>query len=159
MDPLTASLITTALGSLIGLAINGIKWLVNLKPEAIKKLKAVYLEVKTNKALLEKTVGKDGKGVALGTKKFKALAAGLSNEATKPLFKEYKTIRRGKIAAKDKQREQINRIQYAVNYIVCQIDELKAFAKQKTTSKVLLSVRLRTLVKHLGELEKVLEKL
>ena len=149
-------IISTAIEALIMLIIKGVKIIVNFAPEARKKLIAVYLEVNANKTALAKTIDKDGNGAPFGSKEFKQLAASLSNTATKPLYRETKTVRRAKIAKGSKKREQINRVQYALNYTVRQIDELKILSKQKTAQRLRLSVRLRTLAKHLNHLEMVL---
>ena len=150
------TIITSTIDNLFALAEKGIKYIVNLKHEARKKLKAVYLEVNANKTLLEKTAGRNGEGVRHGTKEFSRFAKELTTTETAPLFKENKTIRRSRIVKGGSKREKINRIQYALNYTVRQIGELKALAKQKTVTGLRLSVRLRTLAKHLAELEKVL---
>ena len=149
-------IIKSTIENIFALVIEGIKYIASLKPEARKKLKAVYLEVKANKTLLEKTAGKNGDGVSHGTQEFRRLAKGLTTTETAPLFKENKTIRRSRIVKGGRKTGKINRIQYALNYTVRQIGELKTLAKQKTVTGLRLSVRLRTLAKHLTELEKVL---
>jgi RecA/RadA recombinase len=149
-------LIATAIEALFALIIKGIKALIFMAPEARKKLKAVYLEVCANRTVLAKTAGKKGEDAPHGSQAFIDLANGLSNAETKPLFKESKTVRRSRFIKGSKKREQINRVQYALNYTVRQIDDLKALAKLKTAKGLHLSVRLRTLDKHLETLEKVL---
>ena len=150
------TLIATGIEGLLTLPIEGIKALIKMKPEARKILKAVYLEVNANKTVLSKTIDKNGNGAPLGSKEFKQLAASLSITQTEPLYKEQKTVRRAKIAKGGKKREQINRIQYALNYTVRQIKEIKALAKHNTAQGLRLPVRLRTLAKHLNQLETVL---
>ena len=150
------TLIATAIEGIFLLAIKKIKKLINIKPEALRKLKAVYREICANRTVLAKTAGKNGEGAPHGTQAFVDLAKGLSNAETAPLYKERKTVRRSRIVKGGNKREQINRVQYALNYTIRQIDELKALAKQKTVKRLRLSVRLRTLARHLEELEKIL---
>jgi hypothetical protein len=156
MDPVLNTIIASAADALVGLVTDGIKILIKLKPEARKKLKAVHREIAANKTLLDHTIDKDGYGVNCGTPEFSDLAESLSNAETAPLYKEYKTLQHSHIVKGGKKREQINRIQYALNYTVRQIDDLKILAKQKKPKRLRLSVRLRTLAKHTAVLEKVL---
>jgi len=150
-------IIATVFDALIALIIKGINALILMTPKARKKLKAVYLEVCANRNVLAKTAGKKCEDALHGSQAFIDLANGLSNVETKPLFKESKTVRRSRLIKGSKKREQINRVQYALNYTVRQIDDLKALAKLKTAKGLRLTVRLRTLDKHLATLEKVLQ--
>ena len=153
---LPALIITQALTGLIGLAVDGLRHNSKIQKEAKEKLKRVYREIALNKTLLEKSGCLACKGISVEDKTFISLAKELRNDETAPLYKYNKR----RLIFPDTEKEvKRRRVQYALNYVITQIDALKAFAKLKRKDGapgIRLGVRLRTLHKHFSTLEKIL---
>jgi hypothetical protein len=141
---------------LINLLIYGAKALINMKTEARQKLHSLYLELRTNKILLENSGLLNTKNIKITDEASVSLIQNLNNTEITPLFKFNS---RGIIFPNSNWAVKRRKTQYAINYIVSTIKNLKALSNQKTTSNaraVRLSIHLRTLHKHLAEMERVL---
>jgi len=151
-----AAFIAETLKGLLGLAVEGIKYLILINKQAKQKLCKVYLEIRKNRDVLKQSGCLKMTGIAVDDKTFISVVKRLSNTQIKPLFAFNK---KSLISFNKKKEVQRRKTQYAVNYIVIQIDALKTLISIKRNSSapaVRLSYRLRTLDKHLATLEKVL---
>jgi hypothetical protein len=152
MAILTEALIIEALKWLLG--IIGEK--ISLSKKAKEKLVKVHLEILKNRDILKNTGCLKMTHIAVDDKTFISTVKKLSNEEITPLFTFTK---RGFIPPARKKEVQRRKTQYAINYVVTQIDSLKTLIDVRRNSAapaVRLCVRLRTLDKHLATLEKVL---
>ena len=141
---------------LLNIAIEGSKALFTMRGEVKKKLARVYLEIRKNKVILLQSGILDTSPVICDDKTFIDVAKKLSNKETSALYNYNK---KGILFPNRKKAIQRRKTQYALNYIVKQIDDLSVIAGAKRNSNAPvthISVRLKTLVKHLNTLEKVL---
>jgi len=143
--------------ALVDLAVQGVKALAEAKKAERAKLVRLYREVHANRFLLAKSGLLKAKKPAIGDSAVQSNIRKLSNRELSPLYK----VNRRKIMFPDAKRNvERRRQQYAINYIITKIDELKTLAKLERNGDapaVRLAVRLRTLDKHLATMEKVLK--
>jgi len=142
--------------AVLNLAVNGAKALIGMNKKTKEKLVKVYLEVCRNKTVLTQSGLLNTANIACDDDTFTAAAKKLSNDETTPLFKFNEKRIFFPNGSKEIERR---KTQYALNYTVKQIDDLKIIAdgkRNKNAPKVHLTVRLKTLYKHLTQLEKVL---
>jgi len=156
MDLLTgAALIIEVVKVIIGL-IDGGKSIIIKNKQVIEKLVRVYREILKNKNTLKQSGLLNTNRIDIDDKTFISVVKNLSNVEIEPLFA---FNRKGIIAPNGKKAIQRRKTQYAINYIVTQIDALKTLLNVKRNHNapaVRLTVRLRTLYKHMETLEKVL---
>ena len=145
-----------ALQVLLDLVVSGAKALNNLNKDAREKLMRIYRETIRNKKALEVSGCLDIPRLNQDEKAFISVVEVLSNTELAPLFKINK---RGMFFPDTKKKVKQRKIQYAVNYVVTQIDVLKDLIqvkRNKNAPALRLGIRLKTLYKHLSTLEKVL---
>jgi len=140
-----------------------LKWLLgvigditSINKKAKERLVNVYREICKNRDILKHSGLLNTNGIAVNDRTFISVAKNLSNTQIEPLFAFNK---KGIILPNGKKAIQRRKTQYAINYVVTQIDALKALTSVKrnhSAPAVRLSVRLGTLDKHLETLEKVL---
>jgi len=148
--------IEEALKALIGLAVQGITALVGIRAQTKTQLVKVYQEIKRNRFILDQSGLLETHGIAIDDKSFISVAENLDNKEISPL---YRFNKRGVFFPDRKKAVARRKTQYAINYIVEQIGNLKDLTKVKknrNAKSVRLLTRLRTLDKHLSQLEKAL---
>ena len=142
--------------SLIKLAVSGATAKAGMKKEVQAKLTKVFLEVRRNKTILEQSGCLKLPSIRYDDKVFVRTIKQLKNTEITPLYK----VNRPRMFFPDRKKEiERRKTQYALNYVVTQIDDLHIIVNGKrtdTSPALRLSVRLRTLHKHLTTLEKVL---
>ena len=145
-----------ALKALLNLAVIGAKALHNLNKQARDKLVRVYREVLKNKKALEATGCVTTPRLASDDETFVSLVNVLSITELEPLFKINK---RGLFFSDTAKKVKQRKTQYAINYVVTQIEALKDLARLKRNNNahtLRLGRRLNTLHKHLATLEKTM---
>jgi len=142
--------------SLFKLIIDGTKALINMKKEVREKLVRVYLEVLNNKSVLENSGYQEISPLNYDNKVFISIAKQLKNTEISPL---YKFKKKESLFQNRKKEIERRKTQYAVNYIITNINDLKNITKAEKSNKtknLRIKVRLNTLYKHLDMLDKVL---
>jgi hypothetical protein len=145
--------------AIMSLVTNGAGALAKMKKEEREKLKRVYLEVLQNKKAMELSGYADISPLTSDNKTFISLAKVLKNTEIKPFFKFNS---KGLFFSNSRKAAARRRTQYAINYVITQIDDLKNIVSLKRADKafsLILKRRLNTLYKHLNTLEKVLSPL
>ena len=145
-----------ALQVLLDLAVSGAKALNKLNKDAREKLIRVYRETIRNKKALEVSGCLNTPRLNRDEEAFISVVKVLSNTELAPLFKINK---RGMFYPDTKKKVKQRKTQYAINYVVTQIDVLKDLIqvkRNKNAPALRLGIRLNTLYKHLSTLEKVL---
>ena len=142
--------------ALLNLAVNGVKALIGINNKTKESLVKLYLEVCRNKTVLAQSGLLKTPVITCDDDTFKDAVKRLSVKETAPMYKY-----NGKRIFFPNSKKEIERrkTQYALNYTVKQIESLKIIAdgkRNKNAPKVRLTVRLKTLYKHLTQLEKVL---
>jgi hypothetical protein len=160
MAELTKLSMEAALTVAVSQIAGGVQKLITLKPAARQKLKAVYLEIRSSLNAMKPFAVNGFAALSLASPDFTALVKNLSNRETAGLYNDITVIRRGLPVKGFRKGAQYRRVQYALNYTVCGINDLKDFVKNKTKPgpAVRLSVRLKTLHRHLVSLETILRR-
>ena len=148
----------SAISGLLTLAVNGTIALVTMNKEIKEKLIKVYLEVLHNKSVLKNSGCLEISPLAYANKFFVSAVKQLKNKEIIPL---YKFNTKSVIVPNSKKEEKRRKTQYAINYVITQIDDLKNIVTVKRGGKVTVrpALRIKTLAKHLDTLEKVLSPL
>jgi len=150
------SIIVDVIKTLIELAVKGVININNINKQTKEKLKNVYLEINRNRFILQQCGLLKTSRIAVDDKTFISTVKQLANKEIYPL---YNFNKRGIFFPDSKKAVALRKTQYAINYIVTQIDHLKVLTKIKRNDNaggLRLLVRLRTLDKHLATLEKAL---
>ena len=156
MELLTGAALIIEVVKVIVWLVDGGKSIFIKNKQVKEKLVRVYREIIKNKNTLKQSGLLNTNRIDVDDKIFISVVKNLSNVEIEPLFAFNK---RGFIAPNGKKAIQRRKTQYAINYVVTQIDALKALTSVKrnhSAPAVRLSVRLGTLDKHLETLEKVL---
>jgi hypothetical protein len=130
-----------------------------MKKEYRDKIKKVYLEVHQNKNAMEISGYADISPLTSDNKTFISLVKVLKNTEISPLVKSNS---KGFFFPNRKKAVAQRQTQYAINYVITQINDLKSIVHLKRADKasaLILKRRLNTLYKHLNTLEKVLSPL
>jgi len=136
--------------------VEGIKTVVVKGAQTKAQLVKVYQEIKHNIFVLEQSGLLETHGIAIDDKTFISLAKNLSIKEISPL---YKFNKRGIFFPNSKKAIALRKTQYAINYIVTQIGNLKDLTnikRNRYAKDIRILYRLRTLYKHLAQLEKTL---
>jgi len=155
MDLLTGAALINELIKAFLLLLDGI---ITKNKQVKEKLVKLHFEILDNKTQLKQSGLLNTNRIAVDDKTFINAVKKLSNYEIKPLFKFNK---RGIVFSNSKKAVQRRKTQYSINYVVTQIDWLKTLIKIKRNKHapiVRLSVRLKTLYKHLETLEKILRQ-
>jgi len=150
------TIIADVIIGILSLAVNGAKARNGMKKEVQAKLVKVYLEVCKNKTILIQSGLLKTSRITYDDDTFISIAKKLSNKEITPLFKFNEKRIFFPNAKKEVERR---KTQYALNYIVKQIDALEAIAtvkRNRNSPDIRILPRLKTLEKHLTTLEKVL---